>query len=147
VAAGHSNIQIGCQPLLARQNGQQAQAVLPHFPGGKQLGVASAKAGGLVVVYHCGVDGVGELLPLLLGGGAQIKRLNADKQRQHQNRIPAGQAVLQGIHGIHHHAGRYQIEHPPAGAEDAAQLQQLCRQRQLNAGVAPVNFVADGKQR
>ena len=111
------------------------------------LTFAAVVAGFILLTHRAKLWQVVLVCGAVLGGGAQIKRLNADKQRQHQHRIPAGQAVPQGIHGIHHHAGRYQIEHPPAGAENAAQLQQLCRQRQLNAGVAPVNFVADGKQR
>ena len=83
------------------------------------------------------VDGFAECADLFFfNGQARRSGMPAKAQQQRCTSAQSGVQVKAGggaptaaacllYTSIHHHAGRYQIEHPPAGAEDAAQLQQL----------------------
>ena len=78
--------------------------------------------------------------------GAEVCRLYGHKQgKQHGGPRPVQPA--QRGNRPEQQTGRHQIEHPPAGPENAAEVQECLGQRQLHTGGVIVDLVADGKER
>ena len=123
--AGDRDIQVGRQPLLAGQNCEGAQAVVPHIAGRQQFGVADAEGCGFLGVRNrLGDRGFGaEFGPLFGRNGREIPRLHAEHegQRGAERRRFAGRPQRQGrqrgaqrIDGPGQHHGGDEVEHPPA---------------------------------